>query len=72
MIFSKKVEVSEFIVRKFYRWFCYYAIDPATETNVIKPLAQIFRDNNWEIKPVLSALFKSEHFFDVLKPGMFN
>jgi uncharacterized protein (DUF1800 family) len=69
MIFNKKVEVSEFIVRKLYLWFCYYTIDPATETNVIKPLAQIFRDNNWEIKPVLSALFKSEHFFDTLNQG---
>jgi hypothetical protein len=36
---------------------------------VIKPLAQVFRDNNWEIKPVLSTLFKSEHFFDSLNQG---
>lgn len=69
MIFNKKVEVSEFIIRKIYRWFCYYTIDPDTETNVIKPLAQIFRDNNWEIKIVLSTLFKSEHFFDILNFG---
>lgn len=66
MIFNKKVEVSEFIVRKLYRWFCYYIIDASTETNVIKPLAQLFRDGNWEIKPVLATLFKSEHFFDPL------
>ena len=69
MIFAKKVEVSEFIVRKIYRWFCYYTIDTDTETNVIKPLAQLFRDNNWEIKIVLSTLFKSEHYFDVLNFG---
>ncbi|MBC7851019.1 MAG: DUF1800 domain-containing protein [Chitinophagaceae bacterium] len=69
MIFAKNIEVSEFIVRKIYRWFCYYTIDTDTETNVIKPLAQLFRDGNWEIKPVLSALFKSEHFFDVLNYG---
>lgn len=68
MIFAKN-EVSEFIVRKLYRWFVYYKIDAATETNVIKPLAKIFRDNNYEIKPVLSALFKSEHFFDPLNQG---
>jgi uncharacterized protein (DUF1800 family) len=69
MIFSKAVEVSEFIVRKLYRWFCYYSIDSATEANVIQPLAKLFRDNNWEIKPVLSTLFKSEHFFDTLNHG---
>ncbi len=65
MIFAQ-AEVAKFIVRKFYRWFVYYEIDAATEANVITPLADIFRSNNYEIKPVLSALFKSEHFYDVL------
>jgi uncharacterized protein (DUF1800 family) len=69
MIFNKKAEVSRYIVSKLYRWFCYYTIDAATKANVIEPLAQIFRDNNWNIKPVLSALLKSEHFFDVLNRG---
>jgi uncharacterized protein (DUF1800 family) len=69
MIFSKKAEVSQFIVKKIYRWFCYYTIDPDAQANVIEPLAQIFQDNNWEIKPVLDALFKSEHFFDALNRG---
>lgn len=68
MLFSK-TEVSHFIVRKLYRWFVYYAIDAATETNVIEPLATIFRNNNYNIQPVLSALLKSEHFFDVLNQG---
>ncbi|MDP4261169.1 MAG: DUF1800 domain-containing protein [Bacteroidota bacterium] len=65
MIFTKD-EVSKFIVRCLYRWFVYYTIDAATETNVIEPLAAIFRTNNYDVKPVLSALFNSEHFFDVL------
>ena len=65
MIFARN-EVAEFICRKLYRWFVYYEIDSATETNVIQPLANIFRTNNYEIAPVLSTLFKSEHFFDVL------
>ena len=68
MIFGKQVEVSRFIVRKLYRWFCYYSIDATTEANVIEPLAAIFR-NNWEIKPVLETLLKSEHFFDPLNQG---
>ena len=65
MIFAQN-EVAKFIVRKFYRWFVYYEIDAATEANVITPLADIFRSNGYNIKPVLTTLFKSEHFFDVL------
>ena len=66
MIFTKEIEVSRFIVKKIYRYFVYYKIDAATEANVINPLAQILVVSNWEIKPVLEALFKSEHFFDAL------
>ncbi len=68
MIFAQQ-EVARYLVRKMYRWFVYYAIDAATETNVIEPLAEIFRSNNYELKPVLSALFKSEHFYDMLNRG---
>jgi len=70
MIFLQN-EVAKFIVRKVYRWFVYYTIDAATEANVITPLADIFRNNNYELKPMLSALFKSEHFFDMLNRGCY-
>ena len=63
MIFSVD-EVSKHICRKLYRFFVYYEIDANAETNVIEPLAKIFRDNNYEIKPVLKALLESEHFYD--------
>jgi uncharacterized protein (DUF1800 family) len=68
MIFAKE-EVAKYICRRLYRWFVYYSIDATTEANVIEPLANIFRNNNYEIKPVLSALLKSEHFFDILNQG---
>ena len=68
MIFAAN-EVAMFICRKLYRWFVYYDIDSTTEANVIAPLAQIFRSNNYEIRPVLDALLKSEHFFDALNQG---
>ena len=64
-------EVAKFICRKFYRFFVYYTIDADTERNVIGPLADIFRNNNYEIRPVLAALFKSEHFFDVLNQNCY-
>lgn len=69
MIFSKDVVVSRFMAKKLYRFFVYSEIDAATETNVIEPLALNLRTNNWEIKPALSLLLKSEHFFDVLNQG---
>lgn len=63
MIFSTN-ECSKFICRKLYKWFVYYKIDDQTEATIITPLAEIFRNNNFEIKPVLSALLKSAHFYD--------
>lgn len=57
-------ETARFIVRKIYRWFVYYAIDDEIELNIIEPLAAIFRINNYNIKPVLSALLNSQHFYD--------
>jgi uncharacterized protein (DUF1800 family) len=65
IIFDQQ-EVSKFICRKLYRFFVYYLIDDAVEQNVIAPLAEIMRTNQYELKPVLKALFKSEHFFDPL------
>jgi hypothetical protein len=70
MIFAKN-EVAEFLCRKLYRWFVYYKIDDAVENDVIKPLAEIFRNSNYEIKPVLEALLKSEHFYDAVNKGCF-
>jgi uncharacterized protein (DUF1800 family) len=68
MIFLQP-EVSKHMVRKLYKWFVYYDIDDDTELNVINPLSAIFRNNNYDVKPVLEALFKSEHFFDVANRG---
>jgi uncharacterized protein (DUF1800 family) len=68
MIFQKE-EVSLFLCRKIYRYFVYYKIDEDVEQNVIVPLAQIFRDNNYEIQPVMRALLLSEHFFDATNKG---
>lgn len=70
MIFNT-TEAARFICRKLYTWFVYYQIDEETETNVIEPLAQILISNNFEVKPVLSALFRSEHFFDPLNQACY-
>jgi uncharacterized protein (DUF1800 family) len=68
MIFAN-AEVAKYICRRLYCWFVYYDIDDSVEQNVIAPLANLLRSNNYEIKPVLNVLLKSEHFFDVLSRG---
>jgi uncharacterized protein (DUF1800 family) len=70
MIFNT-TEAARFICRKLYKWFVYYQIDDATEANVIAPLGDLLRSSNFEIKPVLSALLKSEHFFDPLSQACY-
>ncbi len=65
MIFSQE-EMSKHICRKIYRYFIYYKIDNDIEQTIITPLAQVFRNNNFDIQPVLSVLFKSKHFFDMV------
>ncbi|GAB4012432.1 DUF1800 domain-containing protein [Spirosoma migulaei] len=60
----KNVETPRYICRKLYRWFINSDIPDAVETNFIQPLADLFRKANFEIKPVLTALFQSQHFFD--------
>lgn len=68
MIFQKQ-EVAHFVCREIYRFFLYYKIDQDVEDNVIAPMAQIFRDNNYEILPVMRAFLLSEHFFDAVNKG---
>jgi len=61
LIFTERAaQVSHFISSKLYQHFVYQNID----NQVIAGLAQTFRDNNWELMPVLKQLFKSEHFFE--------
>lgn len=55
---------AKYIVSKIYRWFVSTEISEWIDTNIITPLADSLKQNNYEIKPVLSQLFKSAHFFD--------
>ncbi len=66
---QSSAEIAKYLCRRLYRWFVYYNIDASVEANVISPLATILINNNWDVKPVLSTLLKSEHFFDSLNQG---
>ena len=63
MIFSKN-ETALHICRKLYRFFVYYNIDQAVEADIIAPMANILVSNNFDIKPVVAALLKSDHFYE--------
>ncbi len=63
MIFDNQ-ETALYICRRLYQFFVYSEVDEDAEQNVIIPLANILRANNYEVLPVLEALLKSEHFFD--------
>ncbi len=70
MIFAQQ-ETARFLARKLYRFFVYYVIDEQVETDIIAPLADIIIENNYELIPALSALLRSEHFFDPLNRGCY-
>lgn len=68
MIFETN-ETALYICRRIYQFFVNGEIDELAEENVIKPLAEIFRSNNYEVKPVLEALIRSAHFNENLQVG---
>ena len=55
--------VARHLCRKLYRHFVYYDITEAEERDVIEPLARLFEEHDFELRPVLRALFLSEHFY---------
>jgi len=63
-IILEKDEVARFICRKLYRWFVNYEISDVVEEMVIEPLANLFRTEEYEIKPVLNCLLNSAHFYE--------
>ena len=63
MIFNQD-ETARHICRKLYRFFMYYEINDEIENDIIVPLANTFRSNDYEFQPVLDQLFRSEHFYD--------
>ncbi|TDX01945.1 DUF1800 domain-containing protein [Dinghuibacter silviterrae] len=62
-------ESAKFICRKLYNFFIYYVDDATVEANVIVPLASVFRSSGYNITTVLSTLFKSQHFYDLVYAG---
>ncbi len=68
-IIFEQAAVARYICKKLYRYFVYYEISEETEMDFIEPMAQLLIDNDYEIKPVLEALFKSAHFYEKIRVG---
>ena len=64
MLFSTN-ECALYLCRRLYQFFCYPIIDDIVEKNVIVPMADLLRKNNYELKVPLRALLGSAHFFDI-------
>ncbi len=61
--------VADFIVKKVYRWFVFSYIDDNIKANVIKPLADLYKQSSFRILPVVKTLLASQHFFDMRHRG---
>ena len=67
MVFAQEATALTFC-RRLYRWFVGKNITPEIEADIIAPLAATLRTGNYEIKPVLTKLLQSQHFFDADNP----
>ncbi|WP_109437941.1 MULTISPECIES: DUF1800 domain-containing protein [Aquimarina] len=57
---QRETQVATFICTKLYAYF----VSPTCNEAIVDQMAQTFITNGFQIAPVLSQLFKSEHFFD--------
>jgi uncharacterized protein (DUF1800 family) len=68
-IIFQQDEVARFICRKFYRYFVNYDLTATVESTVIEEMALTLIANNYDVLPVLTELFSSEHFYDISVRG---
>ena len=57
---EKKDIIARYICEKIYKYF----VSPKADEAIVSSLAATMISNNFELAPVYSQLFKSEHFFD--------
>ncbi len=69
MIFDNE-ECAQYLARRIYRFFVYPELSEPIEQTIINPLAQMIRDNDYELIPAIRTLLSSEHFFDSSNRGV--
>ena len=62
IIFQQEA-VSKHLSRKIYRYFLNHEITSEIEGNIIEPLAEIIREDNYNVERALKTLLSSDHFF---------
>jgi uncharacterized protein (DUF1800 family) len=68
MLFSTE-ESGIYLCRRLYQFFVYPVLTPEIESQIITPLAQVFKDNDHSLVAVLRVLLGSEHFYDTAIPN---
>ena len=63
MVFAQD-ETAKLLCRRLYHFFVSRILTDEIETDIIEPLADTLRSNDYEIVPVLQQLLQSEHFYD--------
>lgn len=63
-------ETARYIVRRMYAFFVSNEITDDTEEQIIRPLADLFRESDYEIKPVMRKLLGSAHFYEQAHRGV--
>ena len=67
ILFEQKASlIANHICTKLYKYF----VSPDANQIIIDAMAETFINNDWELEPVLSQLFNSEHFFNDDAIGM--
>ncbi len=64
-----QAQTARYLCRKLYRFFVYYDITAAIESEIIAPLAELLLESNYELGPVLENLLSSQHFYDQRNRG---
>jgi hypothetical protein len=64
LVFNQ-IETAKNICRKLYRYFIFREITAAVETDIIVPLANTLKNNNYNVSIVLNQLLQSKHFYDL-------
>ena len=65
LIFTRS-SVSTFVIDKLYRFFVNDLPHGPTNPSIgyVRSLSSLFKRKDWEIKPIIEAIFMSEHFYD--------
>jgi len=62
-------EASKYLARRLYQFFINPVIPDEVEKNIITPLANIIKENNYNLANGLKVLLGSKHFFDINNYG---